>query len=79
MPDKGIARVVARELFGLCVRLTGWAMVASFLFIIVAGGARFENDGGFAFVGMLVGLLVIWKAEWMCRLGYGRRPDEVDA
>lgn len=78
MPDKGISRVVAREIFGLSVRLLGlsltvWAgYLATTMMVADAGRLVLVN-----LIGVAAGVWLLLKAEVVCRFTYG--PPATDA
>jgi len=78
MPDKGISRVVAREIFGLSVRLLGLSLAvwAGYLAITMmtadAGRLVLVN-----LIGVAAGVWLLLKAEIVCRYTYG--PSGSDA
>ncbi len=74
MPDKGISRVVGRELFGLAVRLTGlWVGYISGFALVVQITSDFISDSTIVspILGLAIGVALVWKADLLCRMSYG--------
>jgi hypothetical protein len=78
MPDKGISRVVAREFFGLSVRLLGLGLAvwAGYLAITM----MLADEGRLVLVnliGVAAGVWLLLKAELVVHFTYG--PPASDA
>ena len=78
MPDKGISRVVAREIFGLSVRLLGlglavWAGYFAITMMVADEGRLVLVN----LIGVAAGVGLLLKAELVCHYTYG--PAASDA
>jgi len=79
MADKGLVRCIARESFGLAVRLLGLYVgyISGFAFVVdVFGDSRHASIIVSSIAGLVTGVLLVRKAEWLCEWSYGRAsPD----
>jgi hypothetical protein len=76
MPDKGIARIVGREVFGLAVRLTGlWVgYISGFTLVvdITSSGLRHGEVIVMSLIGLAAGFALVLQADRLCRMSYSR-------
>jgi hypothetical protein len=80
MSDKGIARAVGREVFGLAVRLTGlWVGYISGFSLVVNTVSQFTQTSVVltSLVGLGVGVGLIVAADRLCSISYGRSEADV--
>jgi hypothetical protein len=73
MPDKGLVRCIAREVFGLSVRLLGLYVgyLSGFAFVVdVFGEYRHASIIVSSIAGLVTGVLLVGKAEGLCNWSY---------
>jgi hypothetical protein len=78
MSDNSISRTVGREVFGLIVRLLSlWLLgVSGIMFFTLLGPLSNGPMMLASFLGLCVGIWLFFRADFVCRLTYGRtEPD----
>ena len=74
MADKGLSRIVAREVFGLAVRVLGLyvGFISGYALIVdLFGDYRHASVIASSIAGLIIAVLLIKKGDWFRDFAYG--------